>query len=254
MSAQQTQESPFSSLGFVVSAIGVAMLIAAAIAVVIASHTGQHGTRVASVHSTARQTVPLTRGTPNPVPTANNPRGCGLPAGEQTVPVSAPESSWTLVGAMAAPTAQGTFGPQKLENGLRVCFAHNPTGALYALASFFAESTKFSEAELFTRLAAATPAKAVAVSQAQGDSQLLQSEDGDPGTVSIAGFQYVDYTPSQANVTLVLQGPSGELAALPCSLEWQHDDWRFVIPPSQQLGASEVSSMNGFIAWSAVNS
>ena len=81
----------------------------------------------------------------------------------------------------------------------------------------------------------------------------LQSEDGDPGTVSIAGFQYVDYTPAQASITLVLQGPSGELAALPCALEWQDGDWRFVIPPSQELGASEVSNMNGFITWSAVN-
>jgi hypothetical protein len=253
MDARQTQESPFSSLGFVVSAIGVAMLIAAAIAVVIASHTGQQGTRVPSAHSAARRSAVLIHATPNPVPRADNPRGCGLPAGEQTVPVSAPESSWTLVGAMAAPTAPGTFGPQKLAGGLRVCFAHNPTGALYSLASFFAESTRVPEAELFMRLAAATPAKAVAISQVQGDSQLLQSEDGDPGTVSIAGFQYVDYTPSQANLTLVLEGPSGELAALPCSLQWQDDDWRFVIPASQQLGASAVSSMNGFIAWSAVN-
>lgn len=254
MRAQQTQESPFSSLGFVVSAIGVAMLIAAAIAVVIASHTGEHGTRVASSHSAARQPVAFTHATPNPVPSAENPLGCSLPAGGQTIPVSAPESSWTLVGTMAAPTALATFGPQKIESGLRVCFAHDPTGALYALASFFAESSRVPEAELFTRLAATTPAKAVAVSRAQGYSQLLQSEDGDPGTVSIAGFQYIDYTPSQANLTLVLEGPSGELAALPCSLQWQDDDWRFVIPPSQQLGASAVSSMNGFIAWSAVNS
>ena len=136
---------------------------------------------------------------------------------------------------------------------MRVCFAHDPTGALYALASFFAESTRVPQAELFSRLAADTPARAVAVTRSQGDGQLLQSEDGDPGTVSIAGFQYVDYTPAQASITLVLEGPSGELAALPCSLQWQQGDWRFVIPPGQQLGASTVGSMNGFIAWSAVN-
>jgi len=253
MGARETQESPFSSLGFVVSAIGVGMLIVAAIVVVVASHTG-HGTSVANLHATASKPLASTQATADAVQSTENPRGCGLPAGNQTVPVSAPESSWTLVGAMAAPSAPATFGPQRIENGLRVCFAHNPTGALYALASFFAESTNVPQAELFTQLGADTPAKAAAVAQAQGDSQLLQSEDGDPGTVSIAGFQYVDYTPSQANMTLVLEGPSGELAALPCSLQWQDDDWRFVIPPGQQLAASEVSSMNGFIAWSAVNS
>jgi hypothetical protein len=253
MGAWDTPESPFSSPGFVVSAVGVGMLIVAAIVVAVASHTGQHTAPVADLHAAVRKPVAITRAT-NPAPSAENPDSCGLSAGNQTVPVSAPESSWTLVGMMAAPSAPRTFGPQKMKAGLRVCFAHNPTGALYALASFFAESSKVPEAELFRRLAATTPAKAVAVSQAQGDSQLLQTEDGDPGTVSVAGFQYVDYTSSQASITLVLEGPSGELAALPCSLQWQHNDWRFAIPPSQELGASEVSSMNGFIVWSAVNS
>ena len=125
-----------------VSAIGVLMLIVAATAIAVSTHLDAHGPKTAATRAVANKQVPSTRAAGKAVSSADNPRGCHLPAGNQTVPVTAPSSSWTLVGAMAAPNAPGSFGPQKVQNGLRVCFAHNPTGALYALASFFAESTQ----------------------------------------------------------------------------------------------------------------
>ena len=79
---------------------------------------------------------------------------------------------------------------------MRVCFAHSPVGALFAAASFWAEATAVPQTVLYGQLAADTPARAVAVAQAQGNTQLLQDVDGDPGTVSIAGFQYTAYTPA----------------------------------------------------------
>ncbi len=246
--------SRFGSLGFVASTIGVLMLIVAAAAIAVTSHLGDHENRAPAAQAARVRNAASTHATGSTAARPEDRRGCTLPPGNQTVPVTAPESSWTLVGAMAAPTAPRSFGPGNMKDGVRVCFAHNPTGALYALASFFAEATRVPQTELYQQLAADTPARAVALARSQGDTQLLQAEDGDPGTVSIAGFQYGDYTPALASITLVLAGPSGELAALPCSLEWQRGDWRFVIPASQQLGASVVSSMNGFVAWSAVNS
>ena len=199
MPEKDARESLFGSPGFVVSAIGIVVLLVAAIVVVVTS-AGRHQAVVPSHPSTHRGAATRLR-TDSTLQSANDPRGCDLPARDQSVPVSAPSSAWTLVGAMATPTAPGTLGPQRLERGVRVCFAHDPTGALFALASFFAESTRIPQAQLFTRLAADTRARAVAVAEAQGDGQLLQSEDGDPGTVSIAGFQYVDYTPAQASMT-----------------------------------------------------
>jgi len=79
----------------------------------------------------------------------------------------------------------------------------------------------------------------------------LQDIDGDPGTVSIAGFQYTAYTPAEANVSIVLSGPEGELVSLPCSMLWQAGDWRLVIPPSQQLAAGAPASMDDFVSWEA---
>ena len=152
---------------------------------------------------------------------------------------------------MAAPTAPARFGPQKVLDGVRVCFAHSPTGALFAAASFWAEATAVPQAVLYGRLAADTPARAVAVEQAQGDTQRLQDIDGDPGAVSLAGFQYTAYTPAQANVSIVLAGPGGEVVSLPCSMLWQGGDWRLVIPPGQQLAAATPASMDDFVAWEA---
>jgi len=182
---------------------------------------------------------------------ADDPRGCSLAAGSQAVPVTAPVSGWVLVGSMAAPSAPSTIGPEKSIDGVRVCFAHSPAGALFAAASFWAQATAVPQTVLYGQLAADTPARTVAIRQARGSTQRLQDIDGDPGTVSIAGFQYTAYTPAQANVSIVLSGPDGELVSLPCSMLWQAGDWRLVIPPSQQLAAAAPASMDDFVSWEA---
>jgi hypothetical protein len=239
---------------FVFSAAGVGLLVIAAVFLAVATIAGH------SAPSAARP-APV-RGTSGSVPggrvsvvdgavLADDPRGCSLPAGSQSVPVAAPVSGWALVGSMAAPTAPSTIGPQKSIDGVRVCFAHSPAGALFAAASFWAEATAVPQTVLYGQLAANTPARAVAIAQARGSTQRLQDIDGDPGTVSIAGFQYTAYTPAEANVSIVLSGPDGELVSLPCSMLWQDGDWRLVIPPSQQLAAATPASMDDFVSWEA---
>jgi hypothetical protein len=256
MTGWETSEaSPLQSRGFVFSAAGVGLLMLAAVFLIVATIAGRHApsARQMALGSHAGGATPATGGRPSAAGggavSVDDPRGCSLSAGSQLVPVSAPVSGWGLVGSMAAPTAPSTLGPQKSIDGLRVCFAHSPTGALFAAASFWAEATVVPQTLLYGRLAADTPARAVAVAQAQGSTQRLQDIDGDPGTVSIAGFQYTAYTPAEADLSIVLSGPRGEQVSLPCSMLWQDGDWRLVIPPSQQLAAAAVTSMDHFVSW-----
>jgi hypothetical protein len=249
-----SERSPLQSRGFVFSAAAVGLLVVAAVFLVVATIAGHRApsvARPAPLRATNRSATSGRVSVGGGAVLADDPRGCSLRPGSQSVPVTAPVSGWALVGSMAAPTAASTIGPQKSIDGLRVCFAHSPTGALFAAASFWAEATAVPQSVLYGQLAADTPARAVAVEQAQGSTQRLQDIDGDPGTVSIAGFQYTAYTPAEANVSIVLLGPEGEQVSLPCSMLWQDGDWRLVIPPSQQLAAATPASMNDFVSWGA---
>ncbi len=178
---------------------------------------------------------------------AVDPLRCGLPEGAQTVPTVAPLARWELVGSMAAPAAPASIGPQRVINGVRVCFAHSPLGALYAAVSLWAEGTALPAAEVIARLAADTPARgpAIAAARAQGSSDRLDSET----KVQVAGFAFVSYGAGQAVINLAFRTQNGALASLPTTMQWADNDWRYVIPPSGQAGLSQISDLTGLIAW-----
>ncbi len=155
MTGWKTSEaSPLQSRGFVVSAAGVGLLMLAAVFLIVATIAGRHApsARQMALGSHAGGATPATGGRASAGGgglSVDDPRGCSLSAGSQAVPVTAPVSGWALVGSTAAPTARSTVGPQKSIDGLRVCFAHSPTGALFAAASFWAEATAVPQTVLY---------------------------------------------------------------------------------------------------------
>ena len=60
---------------------------------------------------------------------------CGLAAGDQRIPATPPESEWELVDGIASPQSD-TVGPGVREGKRRLCYAHSPTGALFAAVNF----------------------------------------------------------------------------------------------------------------------
>jgi hypothetical protein len=250
METRETDRSPYSKPGFVMSAVLLGMLVLAALFVVIGAATRHNAAPVTVSRSDAKVSAAAPK---TPAAKTVSAGSCSLPAGPQTVPTVAPSTRWVSVGQMSAPQAPRTFGPQRTVGGVAVCFAHNPTGSLVAAVNFFAQATVASPVILLQRLAADTPTRALAIAQARdgGGDQLLQQSDGDPGTVQVTGFEFVDYTPAEANINVVLEGPSGEYAAVECELVWQDNDWKFVIPESGQLDSSAITSMDGFVSWTA---
>jgi hypothetical protein len=241
MQARKTERSSFSRPGFVGAAVLLGMLVLAALCITVGNSTRHVGAAI-SEKPARRAAKTVTVG------------DCSLPAGSQAVPTVPPQMPWVTVGQMTAPRSPGTFGPQQTQDGISVCFAHNPTGSLLAAINFFAEATVANPVKLLRTLAATTPGRHAAILQAlDGGDELLQDSDGDPGTVRVTGYQVVDYTPSQANVNVVLEGPSGELAAVECQLDWQSGDWKFVIPAGGQLDGSPITSMDGFVSWTALS-
>jgi len=250
MAERETERSPYSKPGFVASAVLLGMLVLAALLIVVGAASRVHATRATASPNDANASAAVAKARAKPAAPESD---CSLPAGPQTVPTVPPTTRWVQVGQMTAPQAPQTYGPQHTQDGVAVCFAHNPTGSLLAAVNFLAQATAVSPVTLLKRLAADTPTRAMTIAQARvgGSDQLLQQSDGDPGAVEVTGFEFVDYTPAEANVNVVLEGPGSEYAAVECELVWQHDDWKFVIPDGGQVDSSQVTSMDGFVSWTA---
>jgi hypothetical protein len=235
----ERDRSPFGQWGFVLSAATLAVVGLLALVVAVSGGSASRGSQAPGrIHSA---TAAGGRDA-----SAGGLDGCRLPAGSQQVPTSAPAADWVLVGSMAAPNSPGSIGPQRTVDGFRVCFAHSPLGALYAAANFWAAGTASSPASVYQHLAADTPSRGKVVAQSHGNANRLDSS----GPVALAGFEFNSYSPSSADLSVVLQGSSGALVSVACTMVWQHGDWRYVIPPSGAPAAGQIQSLDGYVPWS----
>lgn len=177
---------------------------------------------------------------------------CGLPVGSQVVPRVAPaDTRWQLVGTMAAPTAPSAHGPGSNTDGIPTCFAHSPTGALYAAANFVATSSKPDAAELLVQVAATGPGQDAARQQAQETATDARAD----ASAQLAGFNVVSYSASNATVDLLYRGSSGNAAGYAhflAPLVWEDGTWKWSIPPSGNPyeNTQAVPSPAGYVPWS----
>lgn len=204
--------------------------------------------------------IPKGTGSPAPTPNANGtgtaggqPSAttaasvCGLPDGNQSKPASAPSGTkWELVGKIAAPTSPTQFGPGQTDaNGLRSCFAHSPTGALYAAANIAVLSSAGKTRLVFEDLAVPSPER---------DALLAQPDPAPTSgtTAQIAGYQIRSYSSDRAVIVIAAKGDNGALVSVPVPLEWYDGDWKVLVPATGSTGGAQLSDLSGFIPWSGV--
>lgn len=239
------EQSPWTQRGFIVSAVVVALILVLAV-VLLLTRPSDDGTA----------TPPPEAATPSAStsPTDLEASTCGLPAGDQAVPSSAPVATqWELVGTVAVPAAPDSYGPGEVVDGLRTCFARSPLGALYAASNIVA-STSVPELRepVVQQLGVNSPGR---------DRALEALEAGGAGTsagggVQIAGFTFLNYDESGAVVDLALRaagddGQSGFVHA-PVTLRWEEGDWKVVFAPDGSLGAGigPIPDLTGYVPWS----
>ena len=232
--------SPWASRGFVFGAALVALVTVLAGLLVLNSRSGPAPATARAPH--APRTLPVSAATQTGTRSE-----CGLPAGSQTVPSSPPVAAgWALVGSMAAPNSPSSIGPGRTLGGFRECFARSPTGALFSAVNFWAAGTAFAPSRVYAHLAADTPSRAQAMRFSQSDNSRLS----DSGQVQLAGFEFNSYSPSEADLSIVLQSTNGQLVTIACTMLWQAGDWRYEIPPSGAPAAGQIQSLDGYVAWS----
>ncbi len=169
--------------------------------------------------------------------------GCSLPAGSQdvsSVELSPPAIvGWHQVGNMEVPEARATLGPEHESGGWFYCYQRSPGGALLAAIGVWASGTAASATEVARHLAVnVTP-------------QALGSDELPPG-LSLAGYQYMSYTPREAVIEVVFDVYDKGDVEVTTPMAWVASlgDWRLDVPPSGSISSSVVDpSLAGYVAW-----
>jgi hypothetical protein len=232
-------QNPLTKPKFIISAVVVAIIVALGIILALLPKGG--GNPTAEPSTTVSSTA-----TAQPSPAAAE-SVCGLPSGDQAKPATTPTGTeWELVGKIAAPTAPAEFGPGKTEaNGLRSCFAHSPTGALYAAANMTALSSAGKADLVYKELAVPSPERdAVLKSTPTAASNSV--------TAQLAGFTFRSYEADRAVIDLAFKGANGTFVSIPVPLQWHEGDWKFVVPATGDTGARQIPDLTGYIEWAGV--
>jgi hypothetical protein len=185
---------------------------------------------------------------PRPAPTGRTPvlgsaSGCSLPAGRQdvsSVELSPPAIlGWHQVGNMEVPEAPATIGPEHESGGWFYCYQHSPPGALLAAIDVWASGTAASATQVARHLAVdVTPGA-------------LGSDELPPG-LSLAGYQFMSYTPQEAVIEVVFDVYDRGDVEVTTPMAWVRGlgDWRLDVPASGSVSSSVVDpSLAGYVAW-----
>jgi hypothetical protein len=232
-------QNPLTKPKFIISAVVVAIIVALGIILALVPRGGGTASPEPSTTSTS---------TSSGEPTATSVASvCGLPSGDQAKPATTPaDTKWELVGKIATPTSPTQFGPGKTEaNGLRSCFAHSPTGALYAAANMTALSSAGKADLVYQQLAVPSPER---------DAVLKSSPTAAPNSVTaqLAGFTFRSYEADRAVIDLAFKGANGTFVSIPVPLQWYEGDWKFVVPATGDTGARQLSDLSGYVEWAGV--
>ena len=233
-------QNPLMKPKFIISAVVVAILVALGIILPLLPKGSGNAdpAPAASASTTSASTSPAL---------ASNASICGLPPGNQDKPVSAPaDTHWELVSKFAVPTSPKQYGPgQTTPDGLRACFAHSPTGALYAGINIVVLGSAGRSDLLAQHLVVGGPER---------DTMLGQPTTAAPQTApfQLSGFKVLSYSADRAVIEYGVTTSNGSMGSFPIAMQWQAGDWKWVPPATGQSESKQLSDLNDFIPWAGV--
>jgi len=238
MSDEKETSNPFNAWWWIAG--GFLLLIVVLVAVVVATSSGSEPDPDPSSDISAAPSPSSTTGAELDEDDTCIPGGAN-----QDIPVSGPEAQWEAVGYFMVPTSP-EYGPVDGSEPLWPCFAHSPTGALFAAANFFAGLGEPNYEE-FSAVAAVDNPALPAWLATQDPSDRQQT----PGRVAqIAGFQFQQVEPDRVVVDLGMQQDTVE-ASVRVGLVWDEEagNWRGDFSLSQ-ISPSPVD-LATFTKWGA---
>ena len=236
-------DSPFN-IWWVVSGIGIVLVVVALILVLVFGRGGASNDDAA----------PEGTATSEPAPTESadvaTTTSCDLDDGNQDIPVTAPEATWTTVGYLLVPSSN-EYGPVPVEGSEWSCFAHSPTGALFAATHVLAGAGG-PDFEAFMNAAAVDNSALQAWIAAEDPETHTQS----PGNVAqFAGFQMTSVAPDRVTVKLAL-AQSGITGSYTVDMVWDDADGAWKVDMSASTFFDNVATLEDldtFTPWSAID-
>lgn len=242
--ADQTNDSrpPLLQPKFLLSA-GLLLLVAGSLVVVLV-------VQALEPEPTSGSTTP-----PSAPSAAAGPSGsaedtsCGVPVNDQDIPVSGPDAEWTAKRYLLVPSSD-EFGPVGGQDPLWPCFAHSPTGALFAAAHFLPGMVALPDYEQFAR-AAAVDAPALNSWLAEQNPETHNQSAGRTG--QYVGYRFQSIEADEVLVDLGLQLGDASIYYR-VSMVWDPgaDNWKGDVATSQ-LEAPVPDDLSTFTDWEATN-
>ncbi|MER7246515.1 hypothetical protein [Kribbella sp. NPDC000426] len=248
MSEEQT---PFGR-GFVAASIVIGAVVVCGAVLLIGSLTSSGATPATAAHAQQQAVVPA-RSTPTgaATPVSSRTVGCNRSTGDESVPQQPPAvDGWEVSSRIVVPRSSG-YGPARTDaDGFRRCFAHSPTGAVYAAYSAYAAMADQDKVVATARkLMVPGPGTDALVHELQTD----QSASG--YTVpQLAGFRVIDASPDRVSLMLATSVNSAYMS-LTLTLVWHAGDWLLQPPAAgEPVGApfAQHRDLSDFVAWSGV--
>jgi hypothetical protein len=224
--------------GFVAACIVVAAVVACGVVLLVTDSRTAPATP-APVQAVQQSTVP---------PVGHG--GCSLPAGDQGIPSTAPAADGWEVSRRVVVPRSAAFGPGATDSdGFRRCFAHSPTGAVFAAYNVLAA--------LADQTKVAATARKVMVPGPETDALLRDSageEPTDSEPTQLAGYRVLAANRDQVTVMLAVPVEQ-QYMSLTVTLVWHDHDWRLQPPPpGDAVGAPfvQLRGLADFVKWSGL--
>ncbi len=192
-------------------------------------------------------------GTSAPASAEGRPAGCSTTGTDQTVPTSPPAGvTWSLASGVAVPSSAADGPKLHGDAGIGYCYSRTALGAILA-ASNLAQGTggpqELQNAVLKYSLVPNQYAAQVAATPA--------TSGGSSGGIQLAGFRVITYSPDQASIALSYQvpGQTDRYPQLTLAMQWYAGDWR-VVPqpgPSAVVTSGVAPSLAGSVPWAGVS-
>ncbi|MFK4083231.1 hypothetical protein ACI2LF_03920 [Kribbella sp. NPDC020789] len=191
----------------------------------------------------ATPTDPTTTPTPTVKPPVPGTGGCKTAKPPQGIPRVAPVGvTWQFEDDMLFPSQQQA-GPAAMDrNGVRSCFAHSPTGAVFATFVLLAQikNPELTADVLATRVAPG-PGRNVAIAQ----NRATPTPRDENRSGQFAGFKVIDYQPDRAIISIAVRFDERTIGALPVTMIWNGKDWLGKLQPDGSFNGSTQPDLLG---------
>lgn len=239
MSNDNAGSNPFNRWWWI--ALGAVVIVAVLLALILTGVLGPREAAPTPEPTGSRSAPPPASGEPTSAPGAD---ACALPDADQSIPVVGPDATWETNIYFLYPTSSA-FGPTpNPASDAWGCFAHTPTGALFAVANAVNAIASNDRVSIMSDVAIANPSLDAWIAEQTPVGQTA-------GRVAqIVGYQFQSVDADKAVVRVGLEQQSTKVF-MTVAVVWDDTTSNWRADFSQSNFAPTVDTLNGFTSWSA---